>query len=409
MDGAGGRCKSVAMERLSPEQAEEILASHAPRQGVERIGLDQALGRVAAQGMRALNPLPAFETSAVDGFAVVGESRQSCALIGRLYAGDGPAPTLGPGQALFVATGAVVPADAGVAWQEEVTVEGQMVVLRHWPRPGDNVRHVGEEVRKGASILGRGERLGPGQMALLRATGVSEVSVRRPVTVAVLSVGSELVEEGAFGPGMVRNTNGPWMAQQLVALGCEVISLTLGDDEARFEAEVRRLDSLCDLLLTTGGASKGPRDFVRRVSARLGRRTLVDGLLMRPGQPLQAFSGGHALWIALPGNPLATALGFDRLVRPLLAAMEGRGCEARSAQAYLKAALPPNRGKVPRFWPAELGLDDGRLEVRPASYGGSGAVSALRQLDAWVRSEPGQGRIRAGSVVPVWIAHWGGR
>lgn len=397
------------MERLSPESAEELLASHARRQGVEWVGLNQALGRVAARGMRAACPLPAFETSAVDGFAVVGERDQPCQLIGRVYAGDGPPPSLVPGQALFVATGAMVPAGAGIAWQEDVTTQGEMVVVRHWPRAGDNVRHIGEEIRKGANILRRGERLGPGQLALLRATGVDQVAVRRRVTVAVLSVGSELVEDGGSGFGMVRNTNGPWLAQQLTALGCEVIGLTLGDDESRFEAEVRRLDLMCDLLLTTGGASLGPRDFVRRVSERLGRRTLVDGLLMRPGQPLQAFAGGHALWIALPGNPLATAFGFDRLVRPLLAAMESRACEAASGRADLAAALLPNRAKVPRFWPAALRLDGGRLQVRPAAYGRSGAVFALRHLDAWVRSEPGQGRLRAGSTVPVWMTQWGGR
>jgi len=399
----------VAMERLSPEAAEQVLASHARRQGVERVDLAQALGRVAAQGMRAASPLPAFDTSAVDGFAVVGDHHQPCALIGRVYAGDGPPPSLAPGQALFVATGAMVPAGAGIAWQEEVSTQGQLVALRHWPRAGDNVRHVGEEIRKGASILRRGERLGPGQMALLCATGVRQVSVRQRVTVGVLSVGSELVEDGGSGLGMVRNTNGPWLTQQLTALGCTVIGLTLGDDENRFESEVRRLDLTCDLLLSTGGASRGPRDFVRRVSERLGRRILMDGLKMRPGQPLQVLAGGHALWIALPGNPLATALGFDRLVRPLLAVMESRACEAASGQAYLEAALPPNRSNVARFWPAALRLEGGKVQVRPAPYGGSGAVSALRQLDAWVRSEAGQERIRAGSVVPVWMTAWGGR
>ncbi len=391
------------MGPLTPEAGERRLRLKARAVGRERVPLEEASGRVSGATVRSPIALPAFDNSAVDGYAVAGGRAARRQLVGQVYAGDPAWGALGPDQAVFVATGATVPPDAGVARQEDVTVEGQAVVFRRLPAPGDNVRRAGRELRVGATVLQGGERLGPGQMALLRSLGVASLSVRRRVTVTVLSVGSELRESGRSSRGLVRNTNGPWLAQQLSALGCLVAQRTLGDDEAQFLSELSRSLATSDLVLSTGGASRGPRDFVRRSGEALGLMPLIDGVGMRPGQPLQAFLAERVLWIALPGNPLATAIGFDRLVRPTLATMERRASEARAERARLAASLGQNRAPVVRYLPASAAIREGRLEVTPAASVDSGAVSALRALGAWIRLEPGQAALAEGSEVAVWL------
>lgn len=391
------------MEPLTPEDAEAQLMTQVQKVGVERVPLAQASGRVAASGVRSRIALPAFDNSAVDGYAVSGGPAASHRLVGWIYAGDATPGPLGPGQTVFVATGASVPAGAGVARQEDVSVRGDKVVFGRHPEVGENVRRAGQEVRAGAPILGTGERVGPGQMALLQTTGVGSLTVRQRIRATVLSIGSELREDRPSGAGLIRNTNGPWLAHHLSALGCLVSQRTLSDDEGQFQAELRSGLATSHLLLTTGGAARGPRDFVRSSAKALGLEQVLDGVLMRPGQPLQAFAAQGALWIALPGNPLATALGFDRLVRPLLAAMEGRTSESGAERAALAAPLPPNRGTVVRFFPGSVWIGCGRLEARPAESYDSGAVSALRGLTAWIRADAGQASLPKGADVRIWL------
>ena len=392
------------MGPLTPEAGERRLRLRTRPIGLERVPLEEAPGRVAGATVRSPIALPAFDSSAVDGYAVTAGLAARRQLMGRVYAGDPVWPALGPDETVFVATGAMVPPDAGVARQEDVrVVEDREVVFRRLPPSGENVRRAGRELSAGAVVLQGGERLGPGQMALLRSLGVASLRVRRRVAVTVLSVGSELRESGRSSRGMVRNTNGPWLAQQLSALGCLVSQRTLADDEAQFRSELSQGLAASDLVLSTGGASQGPRDFVRRIGEAMGLTPLIDGVGMRPGQPLQAFSAARALWIALPGNPLATAIGFDRLVRPTLAAMERRAPEARPERARLAAAIGENRAPVLRYLPASAAIREGWLEVTPAASVDSGAVSALRGLGAWIRMEPGQAALATGSEVAVWL------
>jgi|GEM_PF-2924185 len=391
------------MKRYSAQEAEEVLISHAPSLEAERVAVRQAVGRVLSEDVPAGAGLPAFDQSAVDGYAVLPSDGTSFRLAGEIYAGD-RAMSLRPGEAVFVATGAPVPPGSGVVMKEQVEVAGDTVRMTA-PAAGTNVRLRGEEVQTGASALRAGCRVGPGEMALLLALGTDEVTVRRPIRALLISTGSELREgDEKLAEGLVRNTNGPWLTHQLSSLGAETTGVLVPDDRETFVLTVRERMDHADIVLSTGGISVGPKDFVAHVAEALGLQPLIRGVGFRPAYPLSAFGReGGPIWVALPGNPLATALGFDRLVRPLVAAMEGRPSEARWSRARLVRGMPENHSDYERYWPTVLSAGSEGLLATPASYAASSSVSALCSLGGWVLRASDAEEAKAGDEVRCWL------
>lgn len=391
------------MKRYSAEEAQTVLTERATLVGIERVPSGEASGRILAQDIEAGLGLPSFDQSAVDGYAVLPSKETLFHLKGAVYAGDRPL-ALEAGEAVFVATGAPVPPGCGVVMKEKVEVEGETVRLIA-PEAGTNVRIRGEELSVGARALRAGVRLGPGEIALLMALDVREVTVRRRVRALVLSTGSELREgEGPLEEGLVRNTNGPWLRLRLEGLGVAVENLLVPDDEEVFHTSVREKMDHADLVLSTGGISVGPKDFVARVVETLGLEAIIRGVAFRPAYPLSSFArDGGPIWVALPGNPLATALGFDRLVRPLLAAMEGRVSEALWSEASLATSMRSNHSDYDRYWPCDVTFGERGLIATPAIYAASNSVSALRSLRGWILRGRDAKEAAAGETVRVWL------
>ncbi len=374
----------------------------------DAVSLADAAGRVLAEDVAADLPLPAFDTTAMDGWAVrAADVRRTPALVARAgAAGAGRVPgTLPEGAAWKVMTGAPMPpgSDAVVPVEDAVEIDAELVRLDAAPRPGAHVRLRGEVFPKGALLLPAGRRLTPADLVLAAAAGRATLRVARPVRAAVLVTGDEIVAPGATpGPAQIRNTNGPLLIGALRRAGAEVTDLgVVRDTEAVLLKTLR--DALSrgdDILLTTGGVSAGDYDFVAAALEAAGASIRFHKVAIRPAKPLLFATSGATLVFGLPGNPVSAAVAFDFFVRPALRAAAG-------IRPPLPPALParlaaPIRNKGPRlaFHPASLSLRDGVEIVEPLATKGSHDVFAHARANAFLELPPASS-FDEGDLVPV--------
>lgn len=339
--------------------AQRIALAAARPTAIVELPLAAAAHCVLARDLDAQRDLPGADVSIMDGYAVQADALRGGGIVELAIAGESAAGrpwtgTLARGDALRISTGAVVPAGADmVVAQEDTTRAGDVVAIDTAKlteiRAGRWVRARGSDVARGSAIAEVGLRLGPAELALLGACGHAIVPVHRRPRVAILSTGDELVRIGEPAAiGRVIATSGLMLTTACTDAGAEVVSesLVIDDADALHEALVHAR-ARADVVLTTGGASVGDHDLVRAGLARLGGRELVWGIAMRPGKPTGIVALDDALVIALPGNPAATFVGFELVVRPVLRRMAGvRGAPfppLRSAIAG--AAIPGERGR----------------------------------------------------------------
>jgi molybdopterin molybdotransferase len=305
------------------------LLSQAPPPPLSQwVSLDQALGRVLATDLHSPLNLPAWDNSAMDGYALraadLPHEGGYLPIGGRIAAGDRADSPLLPQHAVQIFTGAPLPpgADTVVA-QERCRVEGKRV---HVPPVtlGDHVRREGEEVRRGDLLLKAGKRLRAQELGLLAGAGISRVEVYRPLQVGLLSSGNELREPGeALAPGQIYNSNRYCLAALLRGWGVEVHDYGVMADEPQASRQALSLaSSACDLLLTSGGVSVGEEDHLKPAIEALGHVALWR-LAIQPGKPLAFGDVLGKPWIGLPGNPSAALITALLVVRPFLLRAQG--------------------------------------------------------------------------------------
>ncbi|WP_446750981.1 molybdopterin-binding protein [Streptomyces sp. CLV115] len=333
--------------------------------GAGRLPLGQALGHVLAEPLVALTDLPPFDTSAMDGWVVsgpgpwnvrevagagagaragAGSNRDLGILAGRSAPG-----TLPDGDAVRIATGARIPADANAVIRSEharVDTATGLLHAEHQVLPGQDIRPRGQECRTGDRLMPAGSFVTPAVLGLAAAAGYDTLVVVPRPRVDVLVLGDELLTGGLPHDGLIRDALGPMIGPWLRALGAEVSApQRLGDDAAALRHALATSDA--DLVITTGGTAAGPVDHVHPVLAEIGAELLVDGVAVRPGHPMllarlrkdeepvdgsagsrdEARNGGPYL-VGLPGNPLAAVSGLLTLAEPLLRGLAGREPEA---------------------------------------------------------------------------------
>ncbi len=299
-----------------------------PPPAAQVIALEQAMGRVLAADIHSPLNLPAWDNSAMDGYALRAADLPAdggyLPVCGRIAAGDQGTTPLPAGQAVQIFTGAPLPpgADTVVA-QERCKVDGQRV----WFPPvtlGDHVRQEGEELRRGDLLFSAGKRLRAQEIGLLAGAGVAQVKVYRPLRVCLLSSGNELREPGeALAPGQIYNSNRYCLAALLKGWGVEVHDYGVMVDELAASRHALSLaSSECDLLLSSGGVSVGEEDHLKQAIKELGS---VDfwRLAIQPGKPLAFGEVGGKPWIGMPGNPSAALITALVVVRPFLLRAQG--------------------------------------------------------------------------------------
>ena len=342
-----------------------------------RLGLQSAAGCLMAADLVALTDLPVTDISAMDGWAVAGPPPWQ--VVADLPAGRLLGHRLVEGQCARIATGAVVPDGADAVLPVERSLIGPTGVRPLEPvtagRPRTHIRPAGEEALRGDMLLPAGTVLTPPVVGLAAAAGHDTLLVIPPAAVDAFVLGDELSGSGPPAPGRTRDALGPQLSAWLDAFGAAPPSVVRLPDRLE-DLTAALAASQADLIITTGGTSVGPRDFVRAAVAQAGGRVVVDGVHVKPGHPmlLATLPGGRWL-VGLPGNPLAACVALLTLVRPLLDHLHGLG-PACTVTATLATAEPGRPGDGHRLLPVRLG-GDGIAAVLPSC--GSAMLRGLAQ------------------------------
>lgn len=376
----------------------------APLVGAETVPLAAAAGRILAAPLVSPRPVPAFDNAAVDGYAFAAASQPAGGGFtlplapGRSAAGH-PAPGPVPkGQAMQILTGAAMPPGTDtVAMNEEVLVDAAGVTLAAPLAAHSNRRRAGEDIAAGASLFKSGLWLGPMHLGVAAELGLAELQVFRRLRVALVSSGDELIEPGrTLAPGAVFDANRHILRALLARLPIEVDDLGILPDRAS-AIEAALLDAAAghDVVLSSGGASKGDEDHVVRTVERHGTLDFWQ-IAMKPGRPLAFGQLGRAVTIGLPGNPVAAAVCFMRLARPVLARLAG--ADWLEPQAFAVPAAFDFKKK-----PGRTELLRGRLVAGPAAElirrQGSGILTSLTDADGLIEVAPEITRIGQGDPV----------
>ena len=367
--------------------------------GAQSLPLSEILGRVLAADVIAPVDAPPFDRSNVDGFAVraADTAGASDAAPKRLMlnaeviaCGVAPAVEVMPGTATAIATGGVIPrgADAVAMIEHTELVEDDLpaIALRRGVASGQFVSFAGSDIARGETLLRWGARIGSREIGMLAACGFAAIEVVRRPRVAVLSTGDELVEPGRpLRPGGVYDSNGAVIAAAIVEAGGEAVPFgAFPDEESALELAMRSALQSCDMVVLSGGTSKGVGDLSHRIVSRLGPPgILVHGVALKPGKPLCLAAIGDKPLIVLPGFPTSAIFTFHAFVAPIIRARAALAPEAaRTVQARVPVRIASELGREEFVLVSLVAGNDGPIALPIGK--GSGAVTAFSQADGFL-------------------------
>ncbi|MGH8724925.1 MAG: molybdopterin molybdotransferase MoeA [Burkholderiales bacterium] len=339
-----------------------LLAEAKPVAEVEEVPTLGATNRILARAQRSTMDVPPLDNSAMDGFAVRISDGARLRVAQKIMAGS-VGTKLEAGTAARIFTGAPIPPGAdAVVMQEHCTLENDFVLIRKNPRPGEWIRRVGSDVKKGGEILPAGKRLLPQDTGLAASVGIKTLPVFRKVRLGLFFTGDELVMPGEpLAPGRIYNSNRFTLRGLAEVFGCELRDYGIVPDDLQATRDMlRRAASECDIIVTSGGVSVGEADFVKPAVEAEGK-LLMWKIAMKPGRPLAFGRVGNAAFIGLPGNPVSSFVTFLIFVRPFLLKTQGMsetGPRVIAARADFEWLEPDARREFLRVkWNAQGGLD----------------------------------------------------
>ena len=387
------------------EKALEVINSFPLEPEVERVPIENALGRVLADDVVSPIDVPPFERATVDGYAVRAEDTFMASesepvrlrVVGEINAGDTPDIELKPGESVYISTGAPLPKGADAVIQfEDVDREGEEVIIYKPAYPSLGVMKAGADIPKGKFLLRRGTRLTFKETALLSAVGIAEVPVFRKPKVAVISTGNEIVPPGEeLRPGQIYDINGRAITDAVRELGGEAVFLGIArDDRESLKALIEKGVECCDVVILSGGASGGIRDLTSSIIEELGE-VKIHGIAIQPGKPtIIGLIDGKPVF-GLPGYPTSCLTNFTLLVAPLLRRLIGRESEVRKVKKRLAHKVFSVKGRR-QFLPVRI---EGEKAVPILK--GSGAVTSFIDADGFIEVPENVEILEAGEEVEV--------
>jgi molybdopterin molybdotransferase len=387
---------------ISVEEARSrVLAAVRPLPAEDVVATD-ALGRVLAADVASGLELPPFDSSAMDGFALVAGPAAELPVVGESRAGTPFDRALQPGQAIRISTGAVVPEGAdAVVPIERVEDLGERVRVPE-TRAGANVRRAGDDVHAGQVVVPAGSHVGPAELGMLAAMGIESVACARRPLVAIVATGDELRPAGEpLGPGQIHDSNAVALGALATLAGAQPAGReNAGDDRAVTTEVLRRALDSADVVCVSGGVSVGPHDHVRPALEELGVEQHLWGVRLKPGKPFWFGSRDDTYVFGLPGNPVSSMVTFQLFARPALRALQGADPSASRSTAVLDGPieLNPERDQAVR---CRLRMADDGWHAEPTGPQGSHVLSSMIGAGALAVVPAGQGEMAAGRRVTV--------
>jgi molybdopterin molybdotransferase len=401
----------VSEPALAAADAARRILAEVRRQPPLRVPLDDALDSVLAEDVVSPLDIPAWTNSAMDGYAARGadvrgasvEAPVRLRVVEQLPAGRFPTRGLGPGEAARIFTGAPLPEGAdSVIRQEDTDLGAETVAILKDRDVGVNIRRVGEDIRRGQTVLRAGTALGPAHLGVLASLAVAHPLVHRRPRVAILGSGDEIVDvdqpEAILSGRKTASSNTHTLVALVRQAGGEPVNLGIARDtpESLRAHFTRALEA--DLLVTTAGISVGEHDYVRAVLEELGAEQRFWKLRMRPGAPVGFGLLRGIPWIGLPGNPVSTMVTFELFVRPAVRAMSGHALPFRRAIAVRVAEPVTVKPKLQHFLRAIVSDSPSGPEVRLTGPQGSGILTSMVLANALLVLPEGQFETPAGAT-----------
>ena len=398
------------------DEAKKILKQNFSQKpvGTEQVSLSEAYERVLADDVAAPLDVPPFDRATVDGYAVRAadtfgadeEKPIKLKFCGQVSVGEAPDVFVKNGTTAEIVTGAPLPKGADAVVMLEHTVKKRGAIFIHHPvSRGENVMNAGSDIRKGETILKKGQMLSSREVGVLAALGLTGVAVYERPRVAIISTGAEVVEPGKpLSAGKIYDVNAYALSAAVLECGGQPVSSGIVPDEKdKLKTAIKKALNSADVVITSGGVSVGPKDLIPQLLDTLGKPgVIVCGIAVRPGKPTTiAVVDGKPVF-SLPGHPTSSLLMFHILVRPIISEMAGRREEIPPAvKAVVATKMFPARGRR-TFIMVNLVQDEaGRFLASPVPLGQSGAITTFAKADGFVEISEKQQFVSAGDEVTV--------
>jgi len=404
-----GCCDVTGLMPLD-EGLDRLLNAVTPGTDVETVPLADALGRVTATPVKAQAPVPGFDNSAMDGYAIRLadlENDQPLPLQGMAFAGQPYMEPLKPGQCIRIMTGAPIPEGCdAVIMQENTETLDSGVRFQEVPKPGNNIRRAGEDIEPGQEVIAANRRLKPVDLALLASVGCATVKVYRRAKVGLFSTGDEVRQPGEeLRYGDLYDSNRPVIRALLERLDVDILDLgTIADDRDAVRDAFLKADVECDFVVTSGGVSVGEADYTKEVLGELGEIEFWK-LAIKPGKPFAFGRLPNSWFIGLPGNPVSATVTFHLLGAQAIRQFQGTGprpLAKLTAKAATDLRKSPGRMDFQRGQWATT--EDGTITVTPSGRGqGSHILTSLADANCYIALEQDRGNVKAGEEVTLWL------
>ncbi|MFT6269807.1 MAG: molybdopterin molybdotransferase [Alphaproteobacteria bacterium] len=383
-----------------------IMASIKPLSEITTCTLNEALDRVITQDIVSPINVPAYDNSAMDGYALNYADylvSNTLVQVGKSFAGNSFEGELKEGECVRIMTGAEIPKGANTVVMQENTAANENHITFHEAKQGDAIRPAGDDIKQGTIVLKAGSRISPIDIGLLASLGFATVPVYRRLKVAVFSTGDELLVAGSPPQNnRIFDSNRPMLVAMLSRLGAEVLDLgNIADNKEKIKMAFEHANQNADCVVTSGGVSVGEADYTREVLDEYGTIEFWK-LAIKPGKPLAFGKLSNSIFFGLPGNPVSAAVTFDQIAAPALAYLAG--CNIAKSEllpAIATTAFKKRPGRTDYQRAHYYISDEGALCVETAGSQSSGVLSCFRQSNCYAVLESERGHALEGETLQI--------